>query len=89
MLQIGAMFFQISALPIDAQFVILYRHLIFEFIALFLALVISSKIYTLIHSILNDLPINKKKTLLRLCIYYILIVTFTLIGALLEGTAYA
>lgn len=88
-LQVGFMIAQIENLNILSQTMLLYRHLIFEMIGLFIAAVISFKYIHVIQCILKDKEINKTKYVKCLTYLYAIIVIATMMGALLEGTAYA
>ena len=86
-LTIGSTINQVIKFPFLYGFNLLYRHLIFEIIALFISIIISYKYWKCSKKILKDISINWKKEVLVLSIMYLIIILCTLIGAILEGTA--
>lgn len=73
-------------LSLDIQFQMLYRHGVFEIIALFLAILISYKLWNYTRDILNDKKRNWKKEMVIVGVMYLFITLCTFAGAILEGT---
>lgn len=88
-MQVGFMIAQIENMNFISQTTILYRHLIFEVVALFTAFLISFKYVQIIQSILKDQKCDKSRIIKVISLLYIVIIIVTFIGAVLEGTAYA
>lgn len=87
-LSIGYSINNIINLSLSLQINILYRHLIFEIIAILLSILISYRYILVGRRLLKDIKINWKKEVKIMGILYLLIFIFTLIGAVLEGTSY-
>lgn len=85
-LGIGNNVFQIQSLPIEIQTTLLYRHAIFEVIALLMSIYISYEIYSIAHEYLHNSIKVTRKTFVKIFLTYAILVVLTLIGAYLEGT---
>jgi hypothetical protein len=85
-LAIGNNIFQIHALPMEVQSNLLYRHAIFEIVALSVSVYISYEVYRALYDYLHNSIKPSKKTYMKIFLPYIIVVTLTLIGACLEGT---
>lgn len=84
---VGIYIFNMRDVSILGQFNILYRHLIFEILALLIAVKLSYYIYGSLKKFIDfDTPINWKRFIKRLVFCYLSIVILTLCGALLEGS---
>lgn len=73
-------------LSFENQFIFLYRHLFFEVIALFTAIIISYKLFGYGKDLLNDRKVDWNKRCKKILILYMILVISTLLGAILEGT---
>lgn len=76
----------IQNLSLQMQFNLFYRHLIFEFLALFLAICVSYKIYLLLKDIHQVKRKGIKKRALIVLVFYAGILLSTMIAAILEGS---
>lgn len=85
-ISLGISIQSILHLPLKYQFVFLYRHLFFEIIALFTAIIISYKLFQYSKYLLNDKNVDWKKKGKKIVILYLILIISTLIGAILEGT---
>lgn len=84
---IGTYIYQIQELDLLQQFNLLYRHSIFEIVALIISIYISYSLLqmanTYLKSTVDDFPYRRKFK--KVAIAYVLILILTLVGALLEG----
>jgi len=78
----------IQDLSFDVQFMLLYRHLFFEFIALILAVSLGNKFLQNMNMVIVKQEINKRKLLFEVATYYSAIIICTIIAATLEGSAH-
>lgn len=85
-LAIGNNAFRIHTFNIEIQANLLYRHAVFEIVALSISIYVSYEIYRVLHDYLHNSIKPNKKTFKKLILLYIIIVVLTLIGACLEGT---
>lgn len=83
---VGSSIHRIINLPINSQFEILYRHLIFEIIAIIISIIISYEFWNLSRYLLKDEKVNWKKEFIKITILYSIIIICTFIGAVLEGS---
>ena len=83
----GTYMYQVNELSFLQTFTLLYRHSIFEVIALILSIYISYALLQISNSYLNDFdrhfPYRKKFK--QIAIVYIIVILLTLVGAFLEG----
>lgn len=85
-LAIGNNIFQIHTLPMEVQSNLLYRHAIFEIVALSVSVYISYEIYRALYDYLHNSIKPSKKTYMKIILTYVIVVVLTLVGACLEGT---
>lgn len=85
-LAIGNNVFQIHTLPMEIQSNLLYRHAVFEVIALSVSVYISYEIYTALYDYLHSSIKPGKRACVKIIISYAIVAVLTLIGACLEGT---
>ena len=78
--------FQIHTLPMEVQSNLLYRHAIFEIVALSVSVYISYEIYRELYDYLHNSIKPSKKTYMKIILTYVIVVVLTLVGACLEGT---
>lgn len=83
---IGHNIFQIRELTFGLQAVLLYRHAVFEVIALMISVYISYEIYRILRDYLHKSIKPERKRWLRILICYAAVALLTLLGACLEGT---
>ena len=83
---IGNNIFQIRELPLGLQAVLLYRHAVFEVIALMLSVYISYEVYRILRDYLHKSIRPERKRWIRILICYAAVALLTLSGACLEGT---
>lgn len=85
-INLGTTIQSIMNLSFENQFIFLYRHLFFEVIALFTAIIISYKLFGYGKDLLNDRKVDWNKRCKKILILYMILVISTLLGAILEGT---
>lgn len=85
-LAIGNNIFQIHSLPIEVQKDLLYRHAIFEVIALSVSVYISYELYEALNGFLHNSIKPNKVIYIKIIMSYILVIVLTITGACLEGT---
>jgi len=78
----------IQEFSFNTQFIFLYRHLFFEFIALIVAVSLGNKFLMAINMVIAKEEIKKRKLLFEVAISYALIIICTVIAAALEGSAH-
>lgn len=85
-LAIGNNVFQIQALPFEIQANLLYRHALFEVMALSISIYVSYEIYNALYDYLHNSIKAGRKTYVKIILSYVIIIILTLVGACLEGT---
>jgi len=89
--RLGNYAFSIKSMTINEQFVLLYRHTIFEVFALILSVYISYRILFMVNAFTQNHTVDKKyykKSFIKISTSIFLVFLSTLIGAILEGNAY-
>lgn len=87
-IMVGLQWGVISTLTLYEQMTILLRHLIFESIALIIAINISIEIFYITWNIRKGKPKYNRKTGFKIGLQVVLVFICTIIAALMEGNAY-
>ncbi|MDQ0231655.1 stage II sporulation protein M [Metabacillus malikii] len=87
---IGTYIYQIKSLAFLQQFTLLYRHSIFEILALMIAIYISYSLIQMSNTYLKstDIDFPYRKRFKQLAFAYVVILVLTFVGALLEGNVH-